>query len=87
MNNPQTTPFYQAHQNAGGKLVDFAGWMLREFHHQGDTVLVAHGSGFYATPGAGRDEARLAYVIAPDLLSRAAEVLGLGLEAYRSRRG
>ena len=28
MNNPQTTPFYQAHQNAGGKLVDFAGWML-----------------------------------------------------------
>ena len=28
MNNPQTTPFYQAHQEAGGKLVDFAGWML-----------------------------------------------------------
>ena len=66
---------------------DFAAWMLREFHHQGDTVMVAPGSGFYATPGAGRDEARLAYVIAPDLLSRAAEVLGLGLEAYRSRRG
>ena len=28
MNNPHTTPFYQAHQEAGGKLVDFAGWML-----------------------------------------------------------
>ena len=28
MNTPQTTPFYQAHQDAGGKLVDFAGWML-----------------------------------------------------------
>ena len=65
---------------------DFAAWMLREFQHQGDTVMVAPGEGFYATPGAGRDEVRVAYAIAPDLLVRAAEVLGRGLEAYRRLR-
>jgi aspartate aminotransferase len=59
--------------------------MLESFDHQGETVMMAPGSGFYATPGLGRQEARLAYVLKQEDLERAVECLAKGLEAYNAR--
>jgi len=61
-------------------------FLLQEFEDQGDTVMYAPGEGFYATPGKGRNEIRIAYVTAPEKLRRAIQVLGLGIQAYRERR-
>jgi aspartate aminotransferase len=61
---------------------DFAAFCLRDFADRGETIMVAPGEGFYATPGRGRDEVRLAYVLEEPRLLRAAELLGLALEAY-----
>jgi aspartate aminotransferase len=61
---------------------DFARFLLTDFQHQGATVMVAPAAGFYATPGLGRDEVRVAYVLNEDALRAAVEVLGHALEAY-----
>lgn len=61
---------------------DFAVFMLDEFRHENATVMVAPGDGFYATPGMGRDEIRIAYVLETEALRRAMECLALGLAAY-----
>lgn len=63
---------------------EFAAWLLREFSLDGETVMVAPASGFYATPGAGRDEVRIAYVLEVPKLERAAEVFLSGLEQFRA---
>ena len=42
---------------------DFASWLLTDFAHEGATVMVAPAEGFYATPGLGKDEVRIAYVL------------------------
>jgi aspartate aminotransferase len=65
----------------------FARFLLTEFSHRGATVMVAPAAGFYATPGAGRDEVRIAYVLKREDLALAVEVLAAGLEAYRAARG
>ncbi len=65
---------------------DFARWLLEEFSLAGDTVMVAPAGGFYATPGAGRDEVRMAYVLEVAKLERAMEVFLAGLERYRAAR-
>jgi aspartate aminotransferase len=49
--------------------------------------MVAPAAGFYATPGAGRDEVRIAYVLKREDLALAVEVLAAGLETYRATRG
>ena len=64
----------------------FCEWMLSEFHLDGDTVMMAPASGFYATPGAGRDEVRIAYVLEESAIRRAVEVIAAGLAAYPGRR-
>lgn len=64
---------------------DFAAFLLRDFDLDGDTVMIAPADGFYATPGLGKDEARIAYVLKEEDLRRAMEVLGAALEAYGSR--
>lgn len=64
---------------------DFLIWMLEQFEYEGETVMAAPADGFYATEGLGRNEVRIAYVLEPDKLKRAIEVLGKGLEAYNSR--
>lgn len=64
---------------------DFLIWMLREFEDNGETVMAAPADGFYATEGLGKDEIRIAYVLEPDKLIRAIEILGKGLEAYNKR--
>ncbi len=65
----------------------FAQFLLKEFHVDGETVMVAPLDGFYATPGLGRDEVRLAYVLEQDKLKRAMNVLDAALAAYPARVG
>lgn len=60
----------------------FCQWMLTSFAHEGETVLMAPATGFYATPGLGREEVRLAYVLDRPVLARALEALRGGLAAY-----
>lgn len=60
----------------------FCQWMLEDFSHNGATVMMAPGSGFYATPGMGKDEVRIAYVLNSDDLKAAMECLAEGLKAY-----
>ena len=64
----------------------FAIWLLEHFDSHGETVMFAPGSGFYATPGLGADEARLAYVLNCADLTRAIAILGEGLKAYPGTR-
>ena len=60
----------------------FVRWMLTDFPGE-ETVMLAPGEGFYKTPGLGRDEARIAYVLNEQDLRRACEVLKQGLELYQ----
>jgi aspartate aminotransferase len=61
---------------------DFQVWLLTQFHDNNETVMYAPGGGFYATPGKGLDEIRIAYVLNSRDLERAIELLGMGLERY-----
>ncbi len=65
----------------------FCRWMLEEFSHEGATVMMAPGDGFYATPGLGQDEVRIAYVLNQADLHRAMDCLEAGLAAYPGRVG
>jgi len=60
---------------------DFAAWLLRDFSHDGATVMVAPASGFYASP-LGKSEVRIAYVLREDALRRSVELLRIALERY-----
>ncbi len=63
----------------------FCAWCLSEFNYEGQTVFMAPASGFYTTPGAGRNEVRIAYVLKKEDLTRALLVLEKALEAYPGR--
>lgn len=63
----------------------FCEWCLTDFNYEGETVMMAPASGFYSTPGLGRDEVRIAYVLKKDDLQRAILVLEKALEAYNNR--
>lgn len=63
----------------------FCEWCLRDFSYEGATVFMAPASGFYTTPGAGKNEVRLAYVLNREELGKALVVLEKALEAYNSR--
>ena len=63
----------------------FCEWCLTDFSYEGQTVMMAPGSGFYSTPGAGRDEVRLAYVLNKEDLAKALVVLERALEEYGHR--
>ena len=60
----------------------FCKWCLTDFDYEGETVMMAPGSGFYATPGMGRDEVRIAYALNIEDLKRAVVILEKALEAY-----
>ncbi|MBR7150645.1 MAG: pyridoxal phosphate-dependent aminotransferase [Oscillospiraceae bacterium] len=60
----------------------FQKWLLEEFEDNGETVMFAPGEPMYATPGKGRNEVRMAYVLECDKLERAAELLALGIKKY-----
>lgn len=61
---------------------NFCQWMLESFVHKGATVMMAPASGFYATPGLGKDEVRLAYVLKREDLVAATECLAEALKVY-----
>jgi aspartate aminotransferase len=61
---------------------DFAKWLLTDFSFKGKTVMVAPGSGFYATPGAGKDEIRIAFVLSKAKLKEAMAVFSKALNEY-----
>lgn len=63
----------------------FQQWLLTDFDHEGDTVMFAPGEPFYATPGKGRNEIRIAYVINQQDLARSMDLLGKGIAAYNAR--
>jgi aspartate aminotransferase len=60
----------------------FARWLLEEFTYKNQTVMVAPASGFYSTPGLGRNEVRIAYVLKIDDLKNAMETLEEALKVY-----
>ncbi len=60
----------------------FQTWLLEEFDDNGDTVMFAPGEPFYATPGKGRNEIRIAYVLEQEKLERAMDLLALGIKKY-----
>ena len=57
-------------------------WLLQEFEDCGDTVMFSAGEPFYATPGKGRNEIRIAYVLKQEDLERAMDLLALGIRKY-----
>ncbi len=63
----------------------FCEWLLREFEHEGQTVMLAPASGFYTTPGLGKNEVRMAYVLKKEDLAQALNVLAIALEQYPGR--
>jgi aspartate aminotransferase len=64
---------------------DFVVYMLRDFDMDGETVMVAPANGFYATPGVGLDEVRIAYILEVPKLARCMEIIEAGLKAYNNR--
>lgn len=64
----------------------FARWILEKFEYKKQTVLLAPGSGFYSTPGLGRNEVRIAYVLNTSDLKNAMETLAEALKAYPGRQ-
>ena len=63
----------------------FQQWLLEEFEDNGDTVMFSPAESMYATPGKGKNEIRMAYVLEADKLARAMDLLALGLEAYNKK--
>ena len=66
-------------------IENFLMFMLEEFEDNGETAMFAPAEGFYATPGLGKDEMRIAYVLKPEDMRRAVELIRLGIEAYNKK--
>jgi aspartate aminotransferase len=64
---------------------DFASWLLRDFSHNGSTICLAPGDGFYVTPGLGVDEVRIAFMYDVATMSRAMKILDTAVEVYPGR--
>lgn len=63
----------------------FCQWLLEEFDHEGQTVMLAPATGFYSTPGCGENEVRIAYVLNRSELRQAMLCLGKALQVYPGR--
>lgn len=63
----------------------FCAWCLSDFSYENQTVMMAPAAGFYTTPGAGRNQVRIAYVLNKEDLNRALLVLRKALETYPGR--
>lgn len=63
----------------------FCQWCLREYSFEGATIFMAPASGFYTTPGMGRDEVRMAYVLNKQDLAAAMRILAQALKDYPGR--
>jgi aspartate aminotransferase len=63
----------------------FCQWLLEEFNYKGQTVMMAPANGFYSTAGAGKNEARIAYVLNKESLKNAVQCLKEALQVYPGR--
>lgn len=63
----------------------FCQWILESFEHEGSTVMMAPNSGFYATPGLGKQEVRMAYVLHQDDIRKAVQCIAFALQKYPGR--
>lgn len=77
--------FYTVAQLPVDNAEDFCKWCLEEFDYEGETVMMAPAAGFYTTPGAGKNQVRIAYVLKLEDMSRALVVLRKALEAYNKK--
>ena len=77
--------FYMMCKLPVDNIEDFLMFLLKEFDDKGETEMFAPAPGFYATPGLGGNEMRIAYVLSPDKMRRACEIIKLGVEAYNNR--
>jgi aspartate aminotransferase len=75
--------FYCMAQLPVSNADDFAIWLLSEFEHEGETVMLAPASGFYASEHLGANEVRIAYVLNEGDLRRSVELLRLALRHHR----
>src|SRR5699024_5184922 len=66
---------------------NFAKWMLEHFQFHRETIMLAPASGFYSTPGSGKRQVRIAYVLKKQSLLRAVVILIKGLKAYQKQHG
>jgi aspartate aminotransferase len=64
---------------------DFCKWCLTDFRLNGETLMMAPAAGFYSTPGLGRNQVRMAYVLKKEDLQRSLDILRAALEAYNKR--
>lgn len=64
----------------------FSQWLLEDFDYNGQTVMLAPASGFYHTPGLGKNEVRIAYVLKISALEKAMETLAVALKTYPGRK-
>lgn len=60
----------------------FCQWLLEDFEYNGQTVMMAPASGFYATPGLGKQEVRIAYVLEKKHLENAVKCIEVALKQY-----
>lgn len=63
----------------------FCQWLLESFQHEGATIMLAPATGFYSTPGLGKNEVRLAYVLNVDAINKAMDCLQVALQQYPGR--
>ena len=75
--------FYAMAQLPVADSEKFCQWLLEEFSHNGATVMMAPAAGFYATPGKGKNEVRLAYVLNNDDINAAMDCLEAALKIYK----
>ncbi|QOD61678.1 pyridoxal phosphate-dependent aminotransferase [Polaribacter haliotis] len=62
----------------------FAQWLLEDFNLNNETVMVAPASGFYSTPGEGKNQIRMAYVLNENDLKRSVKILAEALKQYKN---
>lgn len=65
---------------------NFCKWLLTDFEYENQTVMLAPAAGFYATPGLGIDEARIAYVLNIEYLKKAVKCIEEALKVYPGRK-
>lgn len=64
---------------------DFCRWLLTDFRLNGETVMMAPAAGFYSTPGLGKNQVRMAYVLKKEDLAQALKILRAALATYKDR--
>ena len=64
---------------------DFCRWLLTDFRLNGETVMMAPAAGFYSTPGLGKNQVRMAYVLKKEDLAQSLKILRAALATYKDR--